>query len=319
MDKYEKKLMDEYEEIQIAGTRVFVPPPTVIPDEPFVGRKDLIEKTLAAWSTIDGDKPQHFRLYGPPGTGKNALVYELARILKIQLYMIQGRDDFRVEDLAIVPVLDPKDTTTAYYVASPLFAAMYRGGIAFFDEIAKAPSGALTTLASVLDERETLESTMAPVKIKAEPGFLFCAALNANEETGIGLEEYLKERTSPAIYVGNPSMKELGMIIKSQIQGNSGIWIKEFVSLFKDSNLSPRLAVKLIVNAIKLYKHIECKQTSLELRKTKVHKYLKKAAEGFPVEMPEKELSPKRKPISKKERGTNVYNLVSKSKSGSIH
>lgn len=311
--------MDGYEEIHIAGSRIFVPPPEVIPDEPFVGRKDLIEKTLAAWSTIDGTPPLHFRLYGPPGTGKNALVYELARILEKNLYIIEGNDDLRVEDIACVPAIDQRDTNTLYYVASPLFAAMLKGDIAFFDEIAKAPQGALAALASVLDRRETLTSTMAAVRIKAAPGFLFCAALNEDEETGIGLPEYIKERTSPAIYVGNPSLTELGKIIKSQLWGNSDIWIKGFISLFKNSSLSPRSAIKLIGNAIKLYKHGEMTHASLELNQSKVQKYLRKAAEGFPVDIPEKELAPANTSEPQKKKGLNVYNLLSKNKRGSIH
>jgi len=311
--------MDGYEEIHIAGSRVFVPPPEVIPDEPFVGRKDLIEKTLAAWSTLDGTPPLHFRLYGPPGTGKNALVYELARIFEKDLYIIEGNDDLRVEDIACVPVIDRKDTNSLYYVASPLFAAMLRGGIAFFDEIAKAPHGALAALASVLDRRETLTSTMAAIRIKAEPGFLFCAALNENDETGIGLPEYIKDRISPAIYVGNPSIAELGMIINSQLRGNSDIWIEGFISLFKDNSLSPRSAIKLIGNAIKLYKHGEVTHTSPELNTTTVHKYLKKAAEGFPLEIPEKKVSPKHIFEPQKKRSLNVYNLLPKNKRDSLH
>ena len=82
-----------YEEMRIAGTRVLIPPPDPLPDEPFVGRDDLIGKALAAWSEVDGTPPLHFRLYGPPGTGKNALVYELARILKKDLYIISGNGE----------------------------------------------------------------------------------------------------------------------------------------------------------------------------------------------------------------------------------
>jgi hypothetical protein len=311
--------MDGYEEIQIAGSRVFVPPPETIPNEPFIGRKDLIEKTLAAWSAVDGTPPLHFRLFGPPGTGKNSLIYELARILDKDLYIIDGNDDLSVEDVACVPAIDRRDTGTLYYVASPLFAAILRGGIAFFDEIAKAPHGTLAALASVLDRRGTLTSTMAAIRIKAAPGFLFCAALNEDEETGIGLPGYIQERTSPAIFVGNPSLKELKKIIKSQVPGNSDIWIEGFISLYKESSLSPRSAIKLIGNAIKLYRHCEGMHTSPAPKKTKVHSYLKQAAGGFSLEMPDDELPPPPKFKSQKKRSPYVYRPLSEDKKGTLH
>lgn len=306
-----------YEEVQISGNRVFLPPPDPIPADPFVGRGDIIEQALAAWCTLDGSPPQHFRLYGPPGTGKNALVYELSRLLRKDLYIIEGNDDLRVEDIACIPTIDPENTSRLLYNGSPLFAAMLRGGIAFFDEIGKVPPGALSRLASVLDRRRTLTSETAAIRITATSDFLFCAALNEDEETGIGLPDYISERTVPAIYVGNPSMEEMKIILTSQTSGQSEAWIKGFISLFKDSNVSPRVAIELIRNATKLYKMRQGSKSAERLTKRTVSKYIKEAAATFPVEASEEDVSSEDK--RKKEKSENVYDLLPKGKKGSLH
>jgi SpoVK/Ycf46/Vps4 family AAA+-type ATPase len=306
-----------FEEVRIGGNRVFLPPPDPVPAEPFVGRSDLIEQALAAWCTLDGSPPQHFRLYGPPGTGKNALVYELSRILEKDLYIIEGNDDLRVEDIACIPTIDPENTGRLRYNGSPLFAAMLRGGIAFFDEIGKAPPGALSRLASVLDRRRTLTSETAAIRIQASSDFLFCAALNEDEETGIGLPDYISERTVPAIYVGNPSMEEMKVILKSQTSGQSEAWIKGFITEFKDSNVSPRVAIELIRNATKLYKMRQRSKSKERLTKRTVAKYLREAAAGFPVEPSEVHVPSKG--ARKEEKPENVYDLVPKEKRGSLH
>ena len=306
-----------FEEVRIGGNRVFLPPPDPIPADPFVGRDDLVEQALAAWCTLDGSPPQHFRLYGPPGTGKNALVYELSRILGKDLYILEGNDDLRVEDIACVPTIDPENTGRLRYNGSPLFAAMLRGGICFFDEVGKVPPGALSRLAAVLDRRQTLTSETAAIRIKASSDFLFCAALNEDEETGIGLPDYISERTVPAIYVGNPSMEEMRIILKSQTSGQSEAWIKGFISQFKDSTVSPRVAIELIRNATKLYKMRQGSHPTERLTKRTVLKYLREAAAGFPIEAPEVHIRPQGK--RKKEKPENVYDLLPKKKRGSLH
>lgn len=77
-----------------------------------------------------------------------------------------------------------------YYVASPLFAAMFRRGIAFFDEIDKVPYPALAAFDSVLN-RGTLY--YAGIEIKRAPDFRFCAALNNDDETCIELPIYIRD------------------------------------------------------------------------------------------------------------------------------
>jgi len=237
----DKEKIKNYDRIEIDGKPVWLPRPAVVPESRFLGRERELEKSLAAWAAFDSFAPLNFRLYGPPGVGKNAIVYELARILKKDLYIINGHDELGPEDIACTGTITSKNSVE--YVASPLFAGMYKGGIVFFDEIGKAPSSALDPLASVLDDRRELTSVLAGIHLKAHPDFLFCAALNEIEEKGTGLEGFLDERTRPAIYVGYPGINEMEKILKRHSPKEAGRWIEVFIEEFKESTLSPRNAL----------------------------------------------------------------------------
>ena len=230
--------------MEIAGKTVLVPDPDRIHEMELVGRKEEINKALAAWTTMDGAQALHFRFYGPPGVGKNAIVNELAKILTKDLYIMNGNEDMRAEDIACTPV--QASNGEIHYIASPLFAAMLRGGIAFFDEIGKAPKSALDPLASVLDERRTLTSVMAGIRIKAHQDFLFCAALNDTEEEGIGLPGFLDERTRPAIRVGYQSMNEIEKILASRKPMIAEDWARMIVTEFHNMPFSAREALSLL-------------------------------------------------------------------------
>ncbi len=242
-----------FEKVVIGGKSVLVPYQTEIPDFKFIGREQIIEKALAAWTCISGTTPLNFRLYGPPGIGKNAIVYELARILKKDLYIINAHEELGPEDVACSATMTSKNTIE--YVASPLFAAMLRGGIFFFDEIGKAPQSALDPLASVLDDRRTLTSVLAGIHLKAHPGFLCCSALNEDEETGIGLPGFIDERTRPAIYVGYPPLPEVEEILRSRLQEIPDVWVKVLLTDYKNVNLSTRNTITLLGYAYRLSKN----------------------------------------------------------------
>lgn len=251
MDKISvERQFDHYERFEIGGKIVWVPGPVNIPEFRFVGREEIIEKALSAWAEFDGQSPLNFRFYGPPGVGKNAIVYELARILKKDLYIINGHEELGPEDIACSATMTSRNTIE--YVASPFFAGMLKGGIVFFDEIGKAPPGALNPLASVLDDRRTLTSVLAGIRLKAHEGFRFCAALNETEEGG-GLPPFLDERTRPAIHVGYPSLQEMQGILESRFSGPHDQWIKVFLSEFNSPGMSARNVIKLLEYATRLY------------------------------------------------------------------
>lgn len=252
MNTYQVKESKNFESIEIEGKTILVPDPEKVPAFRFAGRQAIIGKALAAWMEIGGLGPLNCRLFGPPGTGKNAIVYELARLLKKDLYIISGHDELGPEDIACSATMTSRNTIE--YVASPLFAAMLRGGIFFFDEIGKAPARALSPLASVLDERRALTSVLAGIHLKASEGFLFCAALNEDEEEGIGLPGFLDERTRPSIYVGYPSAAEMEEILNSRIPANQSLWVRVFVDMFKGTELSTRNAITIVEFAYRMYR-----------------------------------------------------------------
>ncbi|MEW6600798.1 MAG: MoxR family ATPase [Nitrospirota bacterium] len=267
------KDINSFEKVEMGGKIINVPYPTDIPAYKFIGRERIIEKALAAWTCIDGTSPLNFRLYGPPGIGKNALVYELARILNKDLYIINGHEELGPEDIACSATMTSKNTIE--YVASPLFAAMLRGGIFFFDEIGKAPQSALDPLASVLDDRRSLTSVLAGIRLKAHPDFLCCAALNEDEETGIGLPGFIDERTRPAIYVGYPYVSEIDEILMSRMKAIPDAWMRALLSDFKHVNLSARNTLTLLQFAYGL--SIKEKGISATLSENEIKEYLSKA------------------------------------------
>ena len=105
--------------------------------------------------------------------------------------------------------------------------------------------------------RGSLTSVTAAIRIKAAPGFLFCAALNEDEEKSTGLPDYIGERTLPAIRVGRPAFAELMRIVKSQMNADSDLWLQGFSALFHQAGVSPRTAIKLITTAVKIVRYLE--------------------------------------------------------------
>lgn len=154
-----------------------------------------------------------------------------------------GHSELGPEDVACSARITSMDTIE--YVASPLFAAMFGGGIFFFDEIAKAPPAALNPLAAVLDERRTLTSVLAGIHVKAHPEFLFCAALNEDEELGGQLPQFIQERLIPAIHVGILAGDELAKILRSHLRMLDEKWVDVYMSEFwRQGEISPRDAKK---------------------------------------------------------------------------
>jgi MoxR-like ATPase len=239
----------QFERVELEGKMVRVPYPTRIPREKIVEREDLQHRCLAAWLSVDRQPPLNFRIYGPPGCGKNALVYSLARHLDLDLYVINGHQELGPEDIACTVTMASNQSIE--YVASPLFAAMYRGGICFFDEIGKAPTSALDPLASVLDDRRTLTSVQAGLHLQGHPQFLFCAALNQDEEEGLGLPGFIDERTRPAIQVDYPAREVMERILRANLPRTEDIWFQVFYECFPEA-ISPRSAVTMLRYACSL-------------------------------------------------------------------
>jgi len=294
----------DYERREIHGKRVWVPQPVRIDNRYFVERQEIIEKALATWLVLDGMPPMSFRFYGPSGIGKNAAVYTLARTLHKDLYIVGGHQGLGPDDIACTPVMTSGKEVV--YVASPLFGAMLRGGICFFDEIGKAPTCALDPLASVLDDRRTLTSVAAGIHLRAHPEFLFCAALQEEEENGVGLPAFLDKRTRPAIRVGYPSRETLERFLRTQFSTTPDVWLTAFVKEFREKDICPGDAVKLLRYAFSL----AVREGKIDVSPEEATAYLRRACPD--MKRPEDQTAPSGTGMGKHDNGERKSKAAAK-------
>jgi MoxR-like ATPase len=256
------------------GKRVSLAPPELFPECAFEGRDLEMQMCQAAfgiasdWSSFDiTGEPLHFRLEGPPGVGKNEIVYEVARrlaaALRMPFYSIQGHEEMTPEDLSILIVPQADSNLELGLRASPLATALHEGGLFFFDEINRAPERALTPLASVLDKRRSLYSAVTGITIQPKEArahrFRFCCALNPDRgRIGRGgLDDYLEERTLPAIPVGYHDHETLEKILRQSVKADEA-QLAAFRKWYEESNvreLSARQAIALMTFSIRAARH----------------------------------------------------------------
>jgi dynein-related subfamily AAA family protein len=288
------------EVVEVRGVEIHLAEPMKLPpvaslaERGFVGRQRELQLCKASWDVEDlpdsatgrrrpqlvqrqGSEPLNFRLEGPPGTGKNELVYQLARELEKDLYVVQGHEELTPEDLALVIVpdrdrglaVDDNGTLRAerelplVVRASPLATALLKGGLFFFDEINRVPERALSPLAPVLDGRRKIYSALTglwiePLDQLAGASFRFACALNP--AYGQELPEYLAQRTLPRIQMKPAEVEDIVAIIRANVKVSQSMidcfreWYgKEAVSL-RDGRapLSTRQAIQLLRYATKL-------------------------------------------------------------------
>jgi MoxR-like ATPase len=220
----------------------------------FVGRLHESKMIAAAWIGGGGQPPLCPLLVGEPGVGKNRLVYELSRRTGLDLYIFQGHEDVTAEDMACTVRFSDEPGRTMDYVASPLVTAMHRGGICFIDEIGKIRPRALALLASVLDERRYIDSTLLGERVLAHPRFRFIAATNTGETNA--LPEFIRSRLRPVIEVGYPPKEEINQIIARQTEHEPELdrLLQAFWDLFTGIKRppSPRDAIHLFALASSL-------------------------------------------------------------------
>lgn len=244
MHTYTKTMSRE----EIGGVAVLLPEPDQIPTHPFIGQTELVDLCRTAW--LDSSHgPMHFLLTGRPGTGKNSLIYHLARLDGRQIYMMQGNQEMMPEDMACTARLTPDQKVE--YVASPLVAAMLRGGSFFLDEIGKVPARTMALLAPLLDARASLTSTLAGFTVRAAPGFRFCAAMNDSDMTAGGLPDYIEDRVRPVFRMSYPSAPDLTRILAAHFS-EAELLIESFRSKFHATEMSPRRALAILELASRL-------------------------------------------------------------------
>lgn len=180
----------------------------------FVGRTYEMKVVTASWIGGSSMPPLCPLLVGEPGVGKNRLVYELSRRSGLDLYIFQGHEDVTAEDMACTVRFSDEPGRNMDYMVSPLVTAMHRGGICFIDEIGKIRPRALALLASVLDERRYIDSTLLGERVYANPRFRFIAATNTGEVAA--MPEFIRSRMRPVVQVDHPPKEEINQIINQQ-------------------------------------------------------------------------------------------------------
>jgi MoxR-like ATPase len=131
---------------------------------------------------------------------------------------------------------------------------MITGGICFIDEIGKITPKALSLLASVLDDRQSLTSVLAGFTVTAAPEFRFCAALNDADAAMNGLPGFLDERLRPVFRLTYPDADELLQIVATRVPAATAALLDRFKRRLAERRrpLSPRQALKVVSFAARL-------------------------------------------------------------------
>jgi MoxR-like ATPase len=220
--------MTKQKKVTIDGVELHLPSPVVVIPE-WVGQREVLMQLLAAWTCIeDEDMPLNPRLLGKPGVGKTTLACAAARELGLDVYIMQATMDTRPEDLLISPVLAPGGGVR--YMASPLVAAVVRGGALILDEGNRMSERSWASLAPLLDHRRYVESVVAGIKVPADARFRFVTTMNEDAST-YEVPEYIHSRLMPQIYIDFPEEDEERAILKNQVPFADGD-VLEYVMRF---------------------------------------------------------------------------------------
>ncbi|MBW1711049.1 MAG: MoxR family ATPase [Deltaproteobacteria bacterium] len=200
--------------VTIDGVTLYLSHPEELPLI-WVGQEELMDQMMAAWLIVDkSDLPLHPRLIGKPGVGKTTLAYAAGKRIGREVYLFQATVDTRPEDLLVTPVISGEGKIR--YMASPVVTAMIRGGVLVLDEGNRMSEKSWASLAPLLDDRRYIESLVAGVKVKADPGFRLVATMNDDAST-FEIPEYIHSRLQPQILIDFPSAEEEHLILKKNM------------------------------------------------------------------------------------------------------
>ncbi|MBP7461523.1 MAG: AAA family ATPase [Candidatus Delongbacteria bacterium] len=169
----------------------------------WIGMPDYRDEVLACWTLLHADDlPMVPRILGKPGVGKTSLALACAEYYQRPAYVFQCTMDTRPEDLLISPFLN-QDNRISYF-ASPIVTAMLEGGVAILDEANRMTEKSWASLAPLLDYRQSVESVITGLKIKAHPDFRCCVTMNEDAST-YEIPDYILSRLQPRISLDFPN------------------------------------------------------------------------------------------------------------------
>ena len=190
--------------ITLENVEVHLAQPVTLPVE-WIGQEEPLTQLMACWLTVGkDDQPLCPRLVGHPGLGKTTLGLAAARQRGQAVYVLQCTADTRPEDLIITPVLGEKGSIK--YQASPLVSAMVTGGAVILDEGNLKSEKSWDSLAPLLDDRNSLDSLLAGITIKAHKDFRCVVTINEDDST-FELPEYNMSRIQHAIELHRPDVQ----------------------------------------------------------------------------------------------------------------
>lgn len=244
------------ETIIIDGVELRLPAPQTLQVE-WVGMEEPLVQLLAAWAADGEDPPMQPRILGKPGVGKTSLAITAARRRRQDLYIFQCTVDTKPEDLLVTPVI--ADRQAIRYVASPLVAALIRGGICLLDEGNRMSEKSWASIAGLLDMRRSAYSLTAGVELAAHPEFRICVTMNEDAST-FEVPEYIHSRLQPAIVMDYPTREEEFRILRQSLAGPDDALLTLVVETLRrsharDGDLSVRDGLNLARYAHRLGAH----------------------------------------------------------------
>lgn len=172
----------------------------------WIGQEEILRQLLACWLVVDDkDMPLVPRIKGVPGIGKTTLGMAAARHRQQDLYIFQCTADTRPEDLLITPVLGG-DGSIIYH-ASPLVTAMLRGAVCILDEGNRMNEKSWASLAPLFDQRRTVESIIAGIRVPSHTDFRACVTMNEDEST-FEVPDYILSRLQPTLKLAFPDRED---------------------------------------------------------------------------------------------------------------
>lgn len=166
----------------------------------------------AAWLNLsNGEPPLNPRIVGEPGLGKTTLACATAQAMGKPVYIFQCTTDTRPEDLIITPVLGGQNRVE--YRASSAVSAMVRGGVLILDEGNRMPEKSWASLAALLDERRYVDSTVAGIRVHADPAFRIAVTMNRDASV-YELPSYIQSRLKPRLELLPPPVEVQRNIIR---------------------------------------------------------------------------------------------------------
>jgi MoxR-like ATPase len=230
----------------------------------WIGQEQVLNQLLAAWVRLDEtDLALCPRLTGAPGLGKTTLGMAAAAGLKQPVWMMQCTADTRPEDLIITPVLDQNQSIS--YHASPLLTAVIKGGVAILDEGNRMPEKSWASLAGLLDQRRSVESIIAGIRIEAHPDFRCVVTMNEDAST-FDIPEYIQSRLQPQIRIPFPEEAEELEILKWNVPHAPGqliAWTLEYLQ--KAHGLDLPYSIRDGVNVIRYASKLHQTQDGVDL------------------------------------------------------